>query len=627
MLSSLYFGKDDAETDIGRAGLLAEGFLETSAYQNALSGDKWLFLGRKGSGKSAICLKIHKSISSNKASSLITPDEISSDEIKRFELGGIAPYQAKELLWRYIFCIQLSKLMIQYLDRHPNVYAPDIKDKLRRFLLDNGEAGDLTALERFWRIVERLKTTLKVTALDTIEASVTYEPSSGARLSDQVDVIESKLIEYAVSTGMTVNRNTFYLLIDQIEKIWSNDSGSDTLVIGLLRAAKHFQSKFDFVNCSVFLRIDIYEKLDFKERDKLRGDEFPIRWDRSRLIDLIEARAVASMGAKFSAAGLWTHVFPRKIGDIDTKKYLTSLTLNRPRDIIQLCNACRDIARSRGKSKIQERDVVAAAKQYSRWKLLDIQNEWSLNYPFLSDALLLISNGSYLFSRKDFNRKYESVEGDFTTRYPSSQSVLSADYLLSVFFAISVVGVIRDEQSMYFCNADFDDNLSIQDDNFAIHPCFREALQCNSAIDLPPFEESNVIQLETVRGRIRRGAQGIGIEESDSPTRSLIKEAKFNIENILRSIPELDITSEIKDELRINIFRVRNEMDTLENSFDEVEQRDALEKIASFLRVLQRNLIRKELISAKHDIFYRLEDAAYLFDEIAYGSRRRRYRS
>ena len=58
MIENLYFGKDDAESDIGRGGLLAKSFLETSQYKDALVGKKWLILGRKGSGKSAICLKL-----------------------------------------------------------------------------------------------------------------------------------------------------------------------------------------------------------------------------------------------------------------------------------------------------------------------------------------------------------------------------------------------------------------------------------------------------------------------------------------------------------------------------------------------------------------------------------------
>jgi hypothetical protein len=54
ILTRLYFGRDDAEHDL-TDGLLREGFLPTQAYEEALSGRKTLIIGRKGSGKSAIC--------------------------------------------------------------------------------------------------------------------------------------------------------------------------------------------------------------------------------------------------------------------------------------------------------------------------------------------------------------------------------------------------------------------------------------------------------------------------------------------------------------------------------------------------------------------------------------------
>jgi hypothetical protein len=82
MIEKLYFGKDDAETDIGRSGLLAGSFLETAAYRSALEGSKWLILGRKGSGKSAIALMITRTFVDKDCCSLITPDEISAEEVK-----------------------------------------------------------------------------------------------------------------------------------------------------------------------------------------------------------------------------------------------------------------------------------------------------------------------------------------------------------------------------------------------------------------------------------------------------------------------------------------------------------------------------------------------------------------
>src|ERR1039458_5900850 len=108
-LDRLYFGKDDAESDFARGGLLRQGFMRTRAYDEALAGSKTLIIGRKGSGKSAICLMLKNDLQAEDRCSLISPDEISTDEIRRFHLPGIPPEQSKLLIWRYVFAVQVAK--------------------------------------------------------------------------------------------------------------------------------------------------------------------------------------------------------------------------------------------------------------------------------------------------------------------------------------------------------------------------------------------------------------------------------------------------------------------------------------------------------------------------------------
>jgi hypothetical protein len=88
----------------------------------------------------------------------------------------------------------------------------------------------------------------------------------------------------------------FHILVDQIERVWSNDQDSDAMVVGLFLASKHIRQFFNFVICTLFVRTDIYEKLQFQDRDKFRGDEFHIEWDKQKLIELIGARASVSIG-------------------------------------------------------------------------------------------------------------------------------------------------------------------------------------------------------------------------------------------------------------------------------------------------------------------------------------------
>ena len=82
-LERLYFGKDDAESDIAKGGLLKQGFLRTRAYEEAFKGTKTLIIGRKGSGKSAICLMLNAALSAENRISLISPDEIAANKSRK----------------------------------------------------------------------------------------------------------------------------------------------------------------------------------------------------------------------------------------------------------------------------------------------------------------------------------------------------------------------------------------------------------------------------------------------------------------------------------------------------------------------------------------------------------------
>jgi hypothetical protein len=188
---------------------------------------------------------------------LVTPDKISAEEIKRFELGGILPYQSKELFWRYIFSIQIAKLLLAYAkQRKPEPgRVTELEHHVRQFLVASGEAEDLSSLEQFWKIIEKIKLSLKLSPVKGAELSGDVELASGIHANEKIREIEAKLKQLAAELLPKTGDFAFHLLIDQVERIWSNDQSSDDLVIGLLLAAKHVQAAYSFIVCLVFLRI------------------------------------------------------------------------------------------------------------------------------------------------------------------------------------------------------------------------------------------------------------------------------------------------------------------------------------------------------------------------------------
>jgi hypothetical protein len=189
LLKSLYFGKDDAESDIAAGGLLRDGLLKTAAYNNAMSGRKTLVIGRKGSGKSAICVGLREAPPSGLTVSVITPDEISADEIRRFELQGVTPEQAKALMWRYLFSTQVAKCIIRHVTTAHDKQSQAVR-QLRRFLADNGEHCEIGFNQKFWRIIERLKSSISLNAFGG-SVKVELAPSEGIRVYNTLDVLEA----------------------------------------------------------------------------------------------------------------------------------------------------------------------------------------------------------------------------------------------------------------------------------------------------------------------------------------------------------------------------------------------------------------------------------------------------
>lgn len=508
-LRNLYFGKDDAESDMAPGGLLRQGFLKTAAYEAAKAGKKSLIIGRKGSGKSAICMRLRAEATDGIAASLVTPDEISAEELRRFVLAGIPSAQSKALVWRYVLAVQSAKFAVAQAIAH-DVKSESIA-KVRAFLVENGELEDLRFHEKFWRVIERIKSSISLEAFGAKVSVDIQAPAEGLRVGTEVEALERYVATALSAITATEPSPRLLLLVDQIEKVWSNDRDSDDMVIGLLMASKHIAQVFSCVVPIVFLRRDIYDLLQFQDRDKFRGDEMHIDWTEARLVDLAHSRAQVSLGRDIDSNELWRGLFVERMGDYSIERYLVNRTLMRPRDLIQLCNACRDAAEKNGRSKVSRADVREATIQYSNWKLQDLANEYLVNFPFLGDLYVLFQNSGYLVTRNALERRLATLSGALAARYPDHARVFTFDTVLAILYDVGFLGVLRKGVPAYV----FEDPNRIEphETQLLIHPCFRESLRSTSSVDIRPYEpaelERRFRSLAPVRGsapiQTRRG--------------------------------------------------------------------------------------------------------------------------
>ncbi|MFD4974932.1 P-loop ATPase, Sll1717 family [Streptomyces sp. NPDC058424] len=189
----LFFGRDDAETDLTDGLLKGAVFRPHHAYDEVVSGRKSLIIGRKGSGKSAICRQLAAPGGHPGVSILITPDDAAGDEIRHFELQGVTADTAKSLIWRYVFAVHAARHLTADHARaaHGHRRLPSAVRALRSFLRANGESDDAGLCDRLRRGANGLQSAnLSLKAFGVEAALGVNGASEGARASHQLDVLE-----------------------------------------------------------------------------------------------------------------------------------------------------------------------------------------------------------------------------------------------------------------------------------------------------------------------------------------------------------------------------------------------------------------------------------------------------
>ncbi|KKD04121.1 P-loop ATPase, Sll1717 family [Streptomyces sp. WM6386] len=566
-LGRLHFGREDAERDVTEGLLLRGVFRRNAAYRGARSGQKMLIIGRKGSGKSAVCMRLMADGGHDGGRILITPDEAAGEEIRRFELQGLPGDSAKALIWRYVFAVHAARHIVAHAKGAHDGHRLGSVRALGRFLKQNGESPDETPGggrlgERLAQGARGLQTSLSLEALG-VRASMdlAHSPSEGARALRQLEVVEQGVAKAFGDLGCDGGVHApLLLMVDQLEQVWSAEPDSNSMVIGLLLAAKHAASRYGrSVRFLLFLRADIYDSLSFGEGDKFHGDELRITWTEQALKDLAFVRAQASVGEQLSEERLWKELFPETVGDEEITSYIFRRCLPRPRDAIQFLNICQQKAwLEHERDRITEADVELAARQFSQWKLNDLASEYLIAHPFLRNLYPLFQNTGYVVTRAVFTRRFEAAAGTLHQTFGEYADALTPSGIIDVLYGVGFLGVRRGSEVVYAG----DDALSVQphEAEFQIHPCFRVALGATSAFDLRRFEPQ-FVETRIVSGNFSPSASGSSSLNRDD---RLLIQLTRSLHSIQAQVGRaVGLAPDVGDEIMLQINRLLDDVNRI----------------------------------------------------------------
>ncbi len=430
-LRNLRVGEYVAENE---ADHLDDYFVETSAYREVLDGRHSIFLGRKGTGKTANLLRAASQLRADPRNLVVVIQPVG------YDLAGLTKllrsYQERDAkgylvdsLWKFLIYSEIGQAACASIRARPSrAYSASERDLLESYSSAASPLrGDFAI--RLERVLESLEPVRQSSGIEATRIAIS-------------EVLHAGLIsKLRVQLGEALNeRERVAVLIDNLDRAWLRGGDLDhigELIFGLLGAAERMRAdlakeghrrKAVKMTLGVFLRTDIFNYLtrSAREPDKLSFSR--ITWDDPELLTrVLEERLIASTDAG-SAEEVWERFFTPRVTGIPIREYLVSRTLPRPRDIVYLTRAAVSTAINRGHARVEEADVFEAEKQYSQYALDTIETEATAEFPELAKLLYEFAGAKEILEKEELE-KFMSKAG-----FESDRFAAAAEFLLTYGF-------------------------------------------------------------------------------------------------------------------------------------------------------------------------------------------------
>lgn len=386
---------------------LPDYFVETAAFEEALGGRQTIFVGRKGTGKTANLFELTTRLRRD-ASNLVCsvkPAEYQIESLvklfRHFQEVDRKGH-AIESLWKYLLYTEIAIAAAEDVEGRA-VYIPRTEDEkeLLRFVESekSGLFDDFSV--RLERALEQLTKIRQDESIATTRLAV-----SEALHGDSIQRLRILLGKALFA------KKRVAVLIDNLDKSWKKQADIEFLsefLLSLLATAVQLPTEFGRtssrkqpvnVTIAIFIRSDIFSRIIDKAAEPDKLPYVRLKWeDKELLLRIIESRYVAAF--KTDPKGLWSQYFCRKVRDIETTEYITSRIVARPRDILYLIKEAVSTAVNRGHIKVEEQDLLEAEKQYSHYALRSILVENGITIPQLESVLYEFVGKEPVISQKE----------------------------------------------------------------------------------------------------------------------------------------------------------------------------------------------------------------------------------
>ncbi|HMD89137.1 MAG TPA: hypothetical protein VKF38_08240 [Anaerolineaceae bacterium] len=397
---------------------LSDYFVTTASYFQALKAEKYLiYIGRKGSGKTANLFQIAKQLELDKRNlvCIIKPIDYELEGVLRLLSSNITkadPGYLIESLWKFLIYTELANLVYSNINNKPSYIDSTEKEKNLITFIENNQPfikQDFT-----WRMEY---------AIDNL-CGLNLQFNIREQRAKVSEILHIKILgELRELLGNILEtKNKVIILIDNLDKAWEKGENIKLLtdfLFGLLSCGQTIADEFNkqkmrfapvHLSLIIFLRSDIfsYVKSNARESDKLNFTRMD--WNDHQLLQRIIEERFLSSSTEIDIDNIWEKYFVSKINNLPIKEYLVSRIIPRPRDLIFLCKNALNNAVNHKNKKIEEKDILQAEDSYSELAFSSLLAETETQFDGIEDFLYEFAGGKEIISRNEIQELLEKVK-------------------------------------------------------------------------------------------------------------------------------------------------------------------------------------------------------------------------
>lgn len=492
-LSQMYFGDEDGATEASKENFQELFYDKDNYYNELIEGDKFLVVGRKGTGKTILANYLNKTINSSskkhEVSSILTGHDI---KLYKFLSKGTKDIEVDEMeiLCEYILLSYIIETIIK--TNSIKKYVPFTQENSARKILKND------------KFLFKLNSYNDSEAYDTSgNIDIKSKPSIMSRFSTKTDKNFTQKEYYekiktlrCIIKKLCKNYNRYFILdeLDDLKIAEKMDKKFSQYIASLINVTKRLNNEFADSNGSlkfiVMVRSDIIRHLNENDSNinkAIANKCIKLNWIKKveqdfkhPLMELVLQKIKTSVPEckDKSFEEIYNLVFPFEIKNKSVTSFLLDNSFGRPRDIISYLNT---IKRNNKDDYFRPGLFTYNYKDYSMSFYDELNNEICIHEEkdVIKDALNLIQSYRKInFYFKDIEQYYN----DNKQEYPNILNLRFAFTLLYKFGIIGNTWIAKKQQNkkhIYYVSWEYreDSNSSINfKDKFTVHYALRPSM-------------------------------------------------------------------------------------------------------------------------------------------------------